>query len=450
MTKDYDRTIAIERTAMSVTKQPMLTASRIRAWFRALTTYDLFPDFSAKVRRLVYHPLGVLVFSALAGLLGGLFLHPQGFVFFGGISAVIALGIAWPWLSLCGLHGSVSFARTRVCEGEPVEACLTLRNRWFWSIWGLAVRGGFIKAPKEADQAGVVISVASAPGRRTVRCKWSFVPTCRGVYPLGAPRITTGFPFGLWERKKPLAVETSLIVRPKTYPVGPVPPGSADRQVEGNVSRNKVGSNGDVLGVRPFRRGDSPRRIHWAQSARHDRLIVCELQANARPVIQLVLDADARVHGGVGADGSREWAIRIVASLAKGWLEAGAQVGVVWHGNVIRPSSGQRHLIHVLDSLAKLPDSAGSELATTLAGPACRDFRDGLQVIVTTDVALARTARSAGENDQRRWVVLQAAAFGASPAPVLDLPLAPWLWIDSAEHVPTLLRGGWREARHGS
>jgi uncharacterized protein (DUF58 family) len=430
------------------------SANRINSWFRALTSYDIFPDFSAKVRRWFYNPFGVLIFSALAALLCGLFLHAQGFVLLGGVSAVIVLGLAWPWLSLRGLDGSISFDRSRACEGEQVEICLTLRNRLLWSVWGLAVRGGFIKHPQEGAIAAVVASIASTPRRRTVRCKWNFVPTCRGVYPLAAARLVTGFPFGLWENKKLLLVEISLIVWPKTFPVGPVPPLSGAEQVEGNVSRNKVGSNGDVLGVRPYRRGDSPRRIHWMQSARHDRLIVCELQSNARPVFQLVLDADARVHAGQGPEGSREWAIRIVASLARGWLEAGAQVGVVWHGQAIPASSGQQQLTCILDGLARLADSAGPDLATTLAGPACRGFREGLQVIVTTDAGLASMSRSCFEDDQQRWVVLRTASFcgtpAAPPAPAIDMPVRPWLWIDAADEIPALLRGGWKEARHGS
>lgn len=166
---------------------------------------------------------------------------------------------------------------------------------------------------------------------------------------------------------------------------------SGDRHVEGSVSRNLVGSNGDVLGVRPFRRGDSPRRIHWGQSARHDRLIVRELQANTRPVVQLVLDADPAVHAGHGPDSSREWAIRIVASLAKGWLAAGVEVGAAWNGQVIPAASGSKQLHTLLDALAGLPDTPGTPLRETLNVAACRRFADGLQVMVTTDVGVTGT-----------------------------------------------------------
>jgi uncharacterized protein (DUF58 family) len=433
---------------------PMSLRQRLASWLRRLATYDVFPEFSARVRRLFYNPLGVLLLAALAALLCGLFLHSQGFVLLGGVVTVLVLGVAWPWLSLRGLHGCVSFERSRSTEGECVGVCLTLRNVLPWAAWGLTVRGGFTASPREDGSLPAAATIASAPGRRSARCRWSFVPACRGVYPLVAPRLTTGFPFGLWENSRALAVEAPLLVWPQTFPVGPVPLVSGDQQVEGNVSRHKVGSSGDVLGVRPYRRGDSPRRIHWGQSARHDRLIVCELQANAHPVIQLVLDADPSIHAGHGPDGSREWAIRLVASLARGWIEAGAQVGAVWKGQVIRPASGVTQVHRLLDGLARLPDTPAPALAATLASQACRGFRDGLQVIVTTDVALARLGRSWPTDGQQRWVVLRAAGFARDRQGLQArdgrLPVRPWLLIDSPERIPGLLRGGWKEAVHGS
>jgi len=423
------------------------TRARQRTWFNAIATYDVSPEFSAKVRRFVYHPLGILLMAGFVSLLCGLFLHPQGFILCGGVLVVVALGVIWPWLSLRGLDGSVAFDRGRATEGESVDVRLTLRNRLPWAAWGLAVRNGF-----GGDSSEPVAGIASALRRRTVLCHWPFRPAHRGVYPLAPPLLSSGFPFGLWEKRRELSVETPLIVWPRTYPVGPIPPVSGDHQVEGNVSRSKVGTNGDVLGVRPYRRGDSPRRIHWAQSARHDRLIVCELQSNSRPVIQLVLDADPGVHAGTGPDSSREWAIRIVASFAKGWLSDGAQVGLAWGGFDIPPASGQAQLHKILDALAALPSEKLPPLAEVLSCPRCRGFRDGLQVIVTTDRAHSHAGCGACEVEDQRWVVLSAGAFTDTVDVAASCGHCPtaWLSVDAAENVPALLRGGWREARHGS
>jgi hypothetical protein len=77
-----------------------------------------------------------------------------------------------------------------------------------------------------------------------------------------------------------------------------------------------------------------------------------------------------------------------------------------------------------------------------------------LQVIVTTDRALAHVKPSVAGADLQHWVILRAAGFSAAPdasprAPA-KLPVRPWLWIDSAAQIPAQLRGGWKEAQHGS
>jgi len=425
---------------------PMIRWLASYSW-RALTTFDVFPDFSARVRRLLYNPFGVLLFADLASLLCGLFLYSHVLMISAGITTVIGLGILWPWMTLRGLQGSLSFDRLRANEGEAVEARLTVRSVLFWAAWGLIVHGGF--CVNIGNEAPPVASIASAPRRRTICCRWLFTPACRGVYPLGISSLATAFPFGIWQFSRPIAAKSPLIVWPKTFPVGPVPLVSGDRQIEGNVSRNKVGTNGDVLGVRPYRRGDSPRRIHWAQSARHDRLIVCEVQSNARPVIQLVLDTDRAVHAGEGPDCSREWAIRIVASLARGWLEAGAQVGAVWNDEAFQPASGEKQTNRILDSLAKLSDQPGPTLVETLSNAACREFREGLQVIITTDQALAARSESQAPGHQH-WIVLRASAFGACVETAVHSPIVPWLLIDHIEQIPAMLRGAWKEAQHGN
>jgi len=439
--------------AKSDGKQPApIRSSWWRAWLRALVTHDCFPEFSAKVRRLLYTPLGVLILAALVALVCGLLLHPRVLALCGGLLAVVATGICWPWLTLRGVRGAVAFDRERAGEGEAVGATVTVVNHLPWPAWGLAVRGGYDDAATEPAQSLAVRLSGTAARLRSVS-HWEFTPPRRGEYPLAVPLLVTGFPFGVWESKRRVAVERRLVVWPRTYPVGPVPLTDGDAMVEGNVARNKVGSTGDVLGVRPYRRGDSPRRIHWPQSARHDRLIVCELQTTARPVVQIVLDADPAVHAGLGPESSREWAVRIAASFAKGWLEAGAQVGVIWHGVVISPASGAAQVRRLLDALARIPDDCPTTLNDLLASAPCRGLRSGVQVVITTDRA-KRDGRRKGD-DRQRWVVLSSRGFADTEDPEVRTeptrPFAsPWLVIESPSRVPHLLRHGWSEAKHGS
>lgn len=167
------------------------------------------------------------------------------------------------------------------------------------------------------------LGIACLPGWRRSELNWSTVPPLRGEYPREKPAVECGFPFGLWRSRIEVGVSKQLIVWPKTFSVGPIPEAAGDRQLEGSAPRNRAGVSGDFLGVRPYRRGDSLRRIHWGHTAKHDRPIVCELQSTALPWIQLVVDTDAAVHAGQGAQSSVEWSIRVAASFVEDWLEQG-------------------------------------------------------------------------------------------------------------------------------
>ncbi len=393
-------------------------------------THDFFPGLSASLRRVVYTPLGCLLLATAVAVLCGLVVHPRVFALAGGLLVVAAAGVCWPWVTVRGVRAVVGFDQPRTTEGDEVGATVTVTNHLPWPAWGLTVRDG------------TTVRLPAIGGRARTACRWVFVPPVRGEYPAAPPRIATGFPFGMWESKWAAAVERRLIVWPRTFPVGPVPTTDGDEVVEGNVTRNKVGATGDVLGVRPYRRGDSPRRIHWAQSAKHDRLIVCELQSNSRPVVLLVLDADPEVHTG-GPDGSREWAVRVTASLAKGWLDAGAQVGAVWGTTTLSPLAGRDHGARILDALARLP--AGCEpLADVLTSPAVRSMRAAVRVVVTTDARQTQLPPSVGDV---RWAVLRREGFGGPPA---QMQVRPWLEVRSVDEVAHQLRYGTAEATHGT
>ena len=394
-----------------------------------LLAFDVSPQFSARVRRAVATPLGCLLLAAGVAAACGLAVHPRVFALCGGLLAVAAAGVCWPWVTARGVRASVRFDRPRAAEGDEVGAGVTVANHLPWPAWGLTVE----------DAVGVAVRVPAVGGRTETACRWVFVPPLRGVYPAAAPAVATGFPFGMWEARRPAAVAGRLVAWPRTFPVGPVPAPGGDAVSDGTVTRGKVGATGELLGVRPYRRGDSPRRIHWGQSAKHDKLIVCELQTSARPVVLLVLDADPLVHT-PGADGSREWAVRVTASLAAGWLAAGALVGAAWADVLILPQAGREQVNRILDALAALPPAA-RPLADVLAAPAVRGVRAGVRVVVSTD---ARPP-AAGPD---RWVVLDRAGFGGrdAPAPVRRA----WLDLPSAAAVPDRLRNGTAEARHGT
>lgn len=399
---------------------------------RAAASHDFCPALSRRVRRAVHQPLGLILLAAGVAALCGLAVHPRVFALAGGLLAVAAAGVCWPWLTVRGVRAVVRFDRDRAVEGAEVGVSAAVTNHLPWPAWGLAVR-------QTRDEPAV--GLPGVGGRTRAVCRWAFVPPARGEYPAAPPAVVTGFPFGVWEAGRAAAVEGRLVVWPRTFPAGPVPSAGGDEAEGGTPARGRVGATGEVVGVRPYRRGDSPRRIHWPQSAKHDRLVVCELQPTARPAVLVVLDTDPAAHTG-GPDGSFEWAVRVAASLARGWLEDGAAVGLAWAGGVVPPNAGAAQVNRVMDALARVA-LTGCRLAEVLASPAVRAARVGVRVVVATDAGSARAGSAGGV----RWAVLHRAGFGGEGS---NAPARPWLAIPSAADAPHRLRHGTPEATHGS
>lgn len=403
----------------------------------------IFDSEEPKYLKNIYHPCGVLVVFVFISLLSGFFIHPQGFTIGAGLGFVLVIGMALPWITLKGIDVSARFSKDRVYEKDLVEVEITLKNYCPWPSVGLNVQ------IDESDDSRLGFSYL--PSRNSLVAQWNWRPSKRGVYPQNESRLCTGFPFGIWEYTKMIRPGNELIVWPEIFPVGPVPLTGGEQQVDGNVSRRKVGTHGDIVGVRPYRRGDSPKRIHWAQTARHEKLVVCELESCSRPYIQIILDNNPAVHCGEDGKDTFEWSLRVAASFAKGWLSQGADIGIACSSFVLPPSSNSNQQKKILDALAACKMSAIKSLDQVVECQSCKHLRDGLKVIITTDRVHSHASCVSFESQEYRWVILETKGF-------LDHPEAnhsqkfpkPWLLIKNPKDLQDKLAGGWMEAIHGT
>lgn len=388
----------------------------------------LTTDFCPWANKWVYwmkHPAAALGLAAVVALACGVFVNPIAFMPGAAIFVTLFLGYGWPWIVMRGVTGRVVFERSRADEGEPVEVKLIITNSWPLPVWGLSLVGGF---SNEADDH-MAVALARVGAFATHEFAFRFVPDCRGQYPLETPRLQTGFPFGLKIDSRPVVVESKLLVRPKTFVIDELLDAAETRASDDFLSEHRVGECGDMLGTRAFRCGDSLRRVHWAQTARYDRLIVCERQASANSALLVQLDLDPAVHRGEGRDNSWEWLIRIAASLCRAYHEQHAHVVCRIGREDVRVLPGAAGFQRFLDVLARLPrlperscdvatlarewaDGSRTHRLATVAtsGPAW----SGLRVVVTTDLGLSRHPRGRANRGMQRELVLHAAAFDSA------------------------------------
>src|SRR5262249_36587775 len=126
-------------------------------------------------------------------------------------------------------------------------------------------------------------------------------------------------------------------------------------------------------GVRDYAPGDSFNRIHWASTARKDRLIVKEFDIDPLVDIWLFVDFSAssvveepglqRISGNgtiipTSQDippSTEEYAVVIAASLANYFIASERALGFAAYTpyrEVYQPEHGQRQLNHILQTLA--------------------------------------------------------------------------------------------------
>ncbi len=283
----------------------------------------LSTDFCPSFNRWVYwlkNPFWVLVLAVVGSLLCGVFLNPWIFALTALLLAVVSVGTVLPWLAMRGIDCQVMFDVRRVTYGQPALVRLRIQNRWPLPVWGLSLINGFtsreMSEDRQLNHGSEGIAFARVPGWSTMEYTWSFVAKQRGLYPTnGRAEVETSFPFGLFRARRHAEVSGQLIVWPETTSLIGMPDAAEAQTADDTFSDRRVGDFGDVLGTRPFREGDSLRRVHWAQTARQQSLIVTERQAPLTTSVRIVLDLSPGSHPLETREATVEHCIRVAASL---------------------------------------------------------------------------------------------------------------------------------------
>jgi uncharacterized protein (DUF58 family) len=170
-------------------------------------------------------------------------------------------------------------------------------------------------------------------------------PPRRGQHQIGAVRVTTRFPFGLFVKASRPIGATTVLVYPRRVP----PPAGLLRQAGGvgSAPARRRGTGHDLHDLRAYRSGDDPRLIHWRVSARTGALTLRELEAEMAQDAYIVLRGDGR------ADLERlELGLAEAAAVATTLVDRGARVGLRGPGIDIAPGQGRGHARRILTALA--------------------------------------------------------------------------------------------------
>lgn len=297
------------------------------------------------------------------------------------LTALIGLG-AWFYArrGLTGVRADYRVINPRTHVGELLQAIYRVENHdrlgkpWI-ECWNESTLPNSLPG-----------RVVGLPSRSTRQWLAKVTLTRRGSFRLGALRVRTGDPFGLFSTEMQVGQPTAVVVFPEVValPHWRLPPSPIDGTTP--VRRRFEAATPLVSSVRPYVHGDAINRIHWLSSARHSELLVKEFDLEQAADLWILLDLDRGVHAGVGNDASVETAVTVAASIAMRTLADNRAVAMTASARRIQvhqPDRGPRAEQKLLHLLANVQADGGHSLAEVLAAT-LPQLRRGMTLCIVT------------------------------------------------------------------
>ena len=295
--------------------------------------------------------------------------------------AILLLASRWyARRGLRGLRAGYYVLNPRAQVGETLEAVYRVDNDSGWSKPWVEVAND---STLPASLPGRVIGIGARSSRQ-----WLAKVTLlrRGSYRLGALRVRTGDPFGLFTSEMVVGRPTWIVVFPKVHalPHWRLPPSPVDGSTPSR--RRYEAATPLVSTVRPYVHGDAINRIHWLSSVRHGELYVKEFDLEQAADLWLLLDLERATQAGPPENASVETAITAAASIAVHTLGENRAVGITVSSRRpqhLTPDRGTRVEQKILHLLANVQADGAQPLAEVVVGT-LPQLRRGMTLCIVT------------------------------------------------------------------
>ena len=240
-------------------------------------------------------------------------------------------------------------------------------------------------------------SLGSTTWRRDV------VPPRRGRYTWGAVRASSGYPFGLVERRVRLVPEEEVLVLPC---LGWLHRGRFLRYLRNLAVQPQFAplrrppyphpaAQAEFHGLRSYQSGDSPRLIHWRTSARRGQLMVREFEDEPSDNLLLIVDPTLPAESDYCSVPLRqqfEETVSLTASICWEWCRQHGDRLVLATATrdpvLLDGLTGPAHARRILECLAVLECGTGPANPTVIARLQTHRLPSAMVVVV----ALGRSA----------------------------------------------------------
>ncbi|MEY4487743.1 MAG: hypothetical protein RIQ79_251 [Verrucomicrobiota bacterium] len=194
------------------------------------------------------------------------------------------------------------------------------------------------------------LSMRLDPGRET-RMEWPIVPDRRGPLTIHLRGVGSLFPFGFLRKTLASELMREVLVWPAPVEYRRHSDGASWREQSSEGRVNRSGSGDDLLALRRYSPGDSPRLVNWKASARLQHLMVRQFSAEGLEGFTLWVRTDAERW--TRAE-QFELALSLAATLAEDLFQMERLQALVIDNEPPLPVRRMRDVETFLDRLARL------------------------------------------------------------------------------------------------
>lgn len=248
-------------------------------------------------------------------------------------------------------------------EGDELHIQLSLKNKGQLPASHLSLIETCPLTAPDSEEHQLAMFIPMLPHR--IEFDYATTVHRRGLHHFPPMKIASRAPFGFFERKGEKSIQTSVLVYPELRKLSHL--SLLDEQAAAELSNPKAGFGSEVIGVRPYRPGDSPRHIHWRTVARHGQLVSKEFAQETQPGITVVLDRYCPLNPVPDTKHQPfEMAIKAVVSIAEYAMRKGYPVHIVADSEGMAVPQGAIVRDALMQYSARVPISPKANLADVL------------------------------------------------------------------------------------
>jgi uncharacterized protein (DUF58 family) len=219
--------------------------------------------------------------------------------------------------------------------------------------------------------------IGKLPAAESVQAAYQIICRPRGVYRVGPAVLRSTDPFGLAATECADPRTDQLIVFPQVEDLSGFPT-TRGRDPSTHASRPEFSHRGgeDFFTLRDYRQGDDLRYVHWPSSARHDELMIRQMETPWQARALVMLDLRSEVYENPACF---EKAVRGAASIVRHLSRSGFDADL-WTGGAAVIGIGEYPL--AMEALARVEPIANLDLRSA-ASRLLKVGRGGALVLVS-------------------------------------------------------------------